>query len=177
MARKPANPRARCRAHGGGKLELRTYAMYLTPFPAPDGKSGYGGVRPVAQSSQMPPISPGRRCRAECERAPRVKQHATRPGLGGGTAPGAGRCTGQLAGGCPASRPRRPSPSARGPSRADGAATLRLTIGHWCQQGFMCVSTAARSIAAAGSAKITAVRCEGTFSRESAAECCRSVQS
>jgi hypothetical protein len=24
--------------------------------------------------------------------------------------------------------------SARGPSRADGAATLRLTIGHWCQQ-------------------------------------------
>jgi hypothetical protein len=26
---------------------------------------------------------------------------------------------------------------------------------------------------AAGSAKITAVRCEGTFSRESAAECCR----
>ena len=90
MARKPANPRARCRAHGGGKLELRTYAMYLTPFPAPDGKSGYGGVRPVAQSSQMPPIAPGRRCRAECERAPRVKQHATRPGLGGGTAPGAG---------------------------------------------------------------------------------------
>ena len=105
----------------------------LTPFPAPDGKSGYEGVRPVAQSSQMPPIAPGRRCRAECERAPRVKQHATRPGLGGGTAPGAGRCTGQLAGGCPASRPRCPSPSARGPSR-DGAATLRLTIGHCCQQ-------------------------------------------
>ena len=138
MARKPANPRARCRAHGGGKLELRTYAMYLTPFPAPDGKSGYGGVRPVAQSSQMPPIAPGRRCRAECERAPRVKQHATRPGLSWGTAPGAGRCTGRLAGGCPASRPRRPSPSARGPSRADGAATLRLTIGHWCQQEFVC---------------------------------------
>jgi hypothetical protein len=134
MARKPANPRARCRAHGGRKLELRTYTMYLTPFPASDGKSGGGGVRPVAQSSQMPPIAPGRRCRAECERAPRVKQHATRPGLSGGTAPGAGRCTGQLAGRCPASRPRRPSPSARGPSRADGAATLRLTIGHWCQQ-------------------------------------------
>ena len=61
MARKPANPRARCRAHGGRKLELRTYTMYLTPFPASDGKSGGGGVRPVAQSSQMPPIAPGRR--------------------------------------------------------------------------------------------------------------------
>ena len=96
MARKPANPRARCRAHGGGKLELRTYAMYLTPFPAPDGKSGYGGVRPVAQSSQMPPIAPGRRCRAECERAPRVKQHATRPELSGGTACGQRCVTQQL---------------------------------------------------------------------------------
>eukprot|EP01047_Picozoa_sp_COSAG01_P013459 COSAG01_NODE_633_length_14669_cov_7.174056_7_plen_228_part_00 len=144
MARKPANPRARCRAHGSRKLELRTYTMYLTPFPASDGKSGGGGVRPVAQSSQMPPIAPGRRCRAECERALRVKQHATRPGLSGGTAPGVGRCTGQLAGRCPASRPRRPSPSARGPSRADGAATLRLTIGHWCQQEFVC-GTAVRT--------------------------------
>jgi hypothetical protein len=33
-----------------------------------------------------------------------------------------------------------------------------------------------RLLCTAGSAKITAVRCEGTFSRESAAECCRSVQ-
>jgi hypothetical protein len=83
MARKPANLRARCRAHGSRKLELRTYAMYLTPFPAPDGESGYGGVRPVAQSSHTPPIAHGRRCCAKGERAPRVKQHAARSGWAG----------------------------------------------------------------------------------------------